>query len=117
MRSRSGDGWRSIDGPSRLVRNRSVCFTTDFPSGAELSRAAVRRAIVLHDGRLSSDLLSVLVGWRRAGLDVMESIGDARATPVRLGLASTIARALAWVEPLGLQRTDEGPFGKRVQAS
>ena len=69
-----------LDADRRLARteirpgifdNRSVCFTTDFPSASFLLEHGIRSVTVVQEGtKFAPDLLPTLVAWQHGGIEI-----------------------------------------------
>src|SRR5262249_28617956 len=102
--------------------NRSVSFTTDFPSVSFLSSQGIRRAILVQKDRDEprTDLAHSLCRWQDAGLVLEHKRLDdlAQPKPFRvprpLWYRAMFQRALAG---LGLRRAAAGGFGAWVPES
>jgi len=102
--------------------NRSVCFTTDFPSANFLLAHGFRRAmLVQRDGNNPrSDLAHVLRRWQEGGMALEIKCVDSPTPPERLEVArpswygAMFQRALA---AFGLRRAPGGGFGAWVPES
>ena len=102
--------------------NRSVCFTTDFPSANFLLAQGVQRARLVQKARLNlqSDLAHVLRRWQEGGIALEIVRVDFPAQPERLEIArpswygAMFQRALM---ALGLRRARGGGFGAWIPES
>lgn len=97
--------------------NRSVCFATDFPSGAALAAAGIRRVIVVHDGYLAHDLVALISEWSKTGVEALETTLAQSPSAIRIGMSSVFARVAAWYDRVSSIRHERGEFGHRVRAS
>ena len=109
-------GGRPFPGAGIWFDNRAVCFTTDFPSAAALSRAGIERVVVVHARGIGSDLLEVLVRWSREGIETFETTLDHPPKPIRITMLDLFGRLAAWYDRIALHRNEDGAFGRRVQA-
>jgi hypothetical protein len=102
--------------------NRSVCFTTDFPSANFLLAHGFQRALLVQKMRadLPSDLAHVLRRWQEGGIAPELKPLDSPMPPERLEVprpswyGAMFQRALA---ALGLRRATGGGFGAWVPES
>jgi hypothetical protein len=111
--NRQGDGRSLLPGE---FDNRSVCFTTDFPSANFLLAHGFQRALLVQKTGLQPqpDLAHVLRRWQEGGI-VLESLAtNASGQPERLEIprpswyGAMFQRALL---ALGLRRAWGGGFG------
>jgi hypothetical protein len=111
--NRQGDGRNPAPGE---FDNRSVCFTTDFPSANFLLAHGFRRALLVHKRRSEPqpDLSQVLRRWQEGGLALEIVDVDSLARPERFEIArpswygAMFQRALL---AAGLRRATGGGFG------
>lgn len=102
--------------------NRSVCYTTDFPSANFLLAHGFQRALLVQRTRvdLQQDLAHVLRRWQEGGIALEIMRLDLPLPPERLEVArptwygAMFQRALA---RLGLRRSWTGGFGAWVPES
>lgn len=102
--------------------NRSVCFTTDFPSANFLLAHGFQRALLVQKSHsdVQSDLSYVLRRWQEGGIALEIVQTDSSAVPERLEIArpkwygAMFQRALI---TLGLRRASGGGFGAWVPES
>lgn len=102
--------------------NRSVCFTTDFPSANFLLAGGFQRALLVQRAGKNpqSDLAHVLRRWQEGGIALELKLLDSPAPPERLEVArpswygAMFQRALA---AFGLRRASGGGFGAWVPES
>jgi hypothetical protein len=117
--NRAGDGCRMAPGE---FDNRSICFTTDFPSATFLLADGFQRALLVQKTRLEPqpDLAHVLRRWQEGGIALEIIRVDFPALPERLEVSkpswygAMFQRALA---TLGLRRAAGGGFGSWVPES
>ncbi len=101
--------------------NRSVCFTTDFPSAGTLSNNGIKRVILVRESnKIEPDLLEVLLGWQQSGIDILAArISDSEPpTPIALRKPSIFQRL--WYKMLvsfGTRRGELGAFGGIIPSS
>lgn len=102
--------------------NRSICFTTDFPSGVFLAAQGIQRVILVQESQLDplADLAQTLRRWQDAGIRLQRLRLDAPApmedfiVPRPRWFGWMFQRVLAG---LGLRRADGGGYGDWVQDS
>ncbi len=102
--------------------NRSVCFTTDFPSANFLLAHGIQRVLLVQRtrGQPQSDLAHPLLRWQEAGLGLERIQFEFPRRPEPLVVrrpswyGAMFQRALAAV---GLRRADTGGFGAWVPDS
>ena len=117
--NRQGDGRKMM--PDEFD-NRSVCFTTDFPSANFLLARGFQRALLVQKTRLAPlpDLAHVLRRWQDGGIGLEMVRVDSLAPPERLQVArpswygAMFQRALS---ALGLRRAADGGFGAWIPES
>lgn len=101
--------------------NRSVCFTTDFPSANFLSGHGFQRAwLVQKDGPVRSDLSYVLRRWQDGGIALEIVRPGSSALPERLEIPRPSWYGAMFQRVLlafGLARADEGGFGAWIPES
>jgi len=112
------------DGGNRLSRpgvfdNRSVSFTTDFPSANFLQSHGVRRAIVVQprEAQPRTDLAHTLRRWQEAGITIELKRLDEPGGPVPCEVQKPSWFGWAWQRVLmasGFQRAKVGGFGAWV---
>ena len=99
--------------------NRSVCFSTDFPSATALRSAGIRRAVLIHAGsdRPAADLAETLVQWQEQGIAFFVARPDIAeaAEPRKLTRPSWLRRLLHAFERRSLYRDASGGFGALLQ--
>lgn len=101
--------------------NRSVCFSTDFPSAEFLSSQHITQAIILQRGsNVAGDLLLVLLEWQKAGIqllrkDPMEAVPP---KPIVVEPPSFLRRLWYRISvALTLRRGELGGFGGIVESA
>ena len=117
--NRAGRGRRMQPGE---FDNRSVSFTTDFPSTTFLVSQGIRRGILIQKDRSDPqpDLAHTLRRWQEAGLSLERKRLDLPGPPEPLTVSrprwyrAMFQRALAAV---GLRRAPDGGFGSWVPVS
>jgi hypothetical protein len=117
--NRAGDGRRI--GPGEFD-NRSVSFTTDFPSANFLCSRGIRRVILVQKIRSDPqrDLAHSLRRWQEGGISLERKRLDAPGPPVAFSVSrprwygAMFQRALA---AIGLRRARGGGFGSWVPES
>lgn len=111
-RNRGGAGQAP---PPNWFDNRSVCFTTDLPSGAFLRSRGIQRVVLVQpDPDVARDLAHVLHRWQDAGLtlELLVSGRDESPQPLRVTKPSWFGFAFARVLlALGLRTHPHGGFG------
>jgi len=116
------DANRHADGRKMLPEefdNRSVCFTTDFPSANFLMAHGVRRALLIQrtGDQPKWDLAHTLRRWQEAGLAIERKCLDSPEPPTPIQITrppwfgAMFQRALAAV---GFRRGNAGGFGNWV---
>ncbi len=116
---RQGGGWTPAGDE---FDNRSICFTTDFPSGNFLAAHGIQRVILVQESRLEplADLAQVLRRWQEAGIRLQRLRLDSPApaedftVPRPRWFGWMFQRVLAG---LGLRRADGGGYGDWVPDS
>jgi hypothetical protein len=96
--------------------NRSICFTTDFPSANLLWAHGIRRALLVQRNTLEPqpDLAHLLRRWQEGGLALERMRIDSPASPQPLEIArpswygAMFQRALA---AAGFRRAEDAGFG------
>lgn len=101
--------------------NRSVCFTTDFPSAEFLSSRQITQAIILQRGsNVAGDLLLVLLEWQKAGIQLLrkDPMDAAPPKPVVVEPPSFLRRLWYRISvALTLRRGELGGFGGIVESA
>lgn len=109
---RAGSG---VSPPPDSFDNRSVCFTTDFPSGLHLRSRGIRSVLLVQpDYQLSDDLAHILRRWQEAGLVIRLLIPGPKAVPESLQVPKPSWFGFAFQRvliALGLQAHPAGGFG------
>jgi len=100
--------------------NRSVCFTTDFPSAKFLLDHGIQTAIVVQENaNFARDLLQTLVEWQQGGIQVFRQVLRERG-PVSVTVKRPSFLSGIWFKlgvALGLRRGELGGFGGIVPTS
>jgi hypothetical protein len=96
--------------------NRSISFTTDFPSATRLQNAGIRDVILVQQALplAQPDLAHILRRWQEAGLTVLLKRLDEPGTPRALDIPKPSGFGWLWqraLEVLGLRRHGLGGFG------
>jgi len=95
--------------------NRSVCFSTDFPSADFLTSRQITQVVIFQRGTdVAGDLLLVLLEWQKAGIRLLrkDPADAAQLKPVRLEPPSFLRRIWYRISvALGLRRGELGGFG------
>ena len=113
-------GWRKMI-PGEFD-NRSVSFTTDFPSANFLAAQGIERVILVQKGKLEPqpDLAHTLRRWQDGGINLERLRLDLPSRPEAFEVAqpswygAMFQRALS---SLGLRRSKTGGFGAWVPGS
>jgi hypothetical protein len=104
-----------------IFDNRSVCFSTDFPSAEFLSSRQIRQAIILQRGSdVAGDLLLVLLEWQKAGIQLLrkDPMEAAPPKPVVVEPPSFLRRLWYRISvALSLRRGELGGFGGIVESA
>ena len=104
-----------------IFDNRSVCFTTDFPSAEFLSSQQITQVIILQRGsNVAGDLLLVLLEWQKAGIQLLrkDPMDAVPPKPVVVEPPSFFRRL--WYRigvALTLRRGELGGFGSIVKSA
>lgn len=114
--NRQGDG-RTM-GPGQFD-NRSVCFTTDFPSANFLHVQGIERVVLVQRERTEpmADLAHALRRWQDGGLAIERMRIDAPATPERFEVRKPWWFGMMFQRALlafGFRRASGGGFGAWV---
>jgi hypothetical protein len=98
--------------------NRSVSFTTDFPSASALRGAGIRRAVLLqHSGlRPAVDLAETLIDWQGHGIELFVKQASVPGPPVRRTItrAFWLWRLIHAIRSWSFSRNPDGSFGARI---
>ena len=101
--------------------NRSICFTTDFPSAEFLISSGIRKIIVVQESTaFAPDLLETLVCWQSGGVQIFlkERTGIADPAAVTARRPSVLKRLWLRVAfALGMHKGELGGFGGIVTTS
>lgn len=119
-----------LDGDRRLARtdvrpgifdNRSVCFTTDFPSASFLLEHDIRSVAVVQEGtKFAPDLLQILVAWQQGGIQIQRKRYRNSQPVERVVVKKASFLSWAWFRltvALGFHKGELGAFGEVVPAS
>jgi hypothetical protein len=95
--------------------NRSVCFSTDFPSAEFLLAQGIRQVVIVQKGSdVAGDLLQPLLAWQKSGIRLlrMEPAGT-RSPFAMVAHEPTFLRRLSYRlgVAFGLRRSELGGFG------
>jgi hypothetical protein len=105
---------RNAPSPGRFD-NRSVCFSTDFPSAAFLFSRHIKEVIVVQRGNdVAGDLLLVLLEWQKAGIHLLRKDPADMAPPKSVLLEPPSLLRRLWYKlsvAVGLRRGELGGFG------
>lgn len=100
-----------IDLSPGVFDNRSVCFSTDFPTAQFLFANGIRTAIILQRDEVRSDLMQALLPWQQSGIEILQKNTGESLCPVVLKKPSFLERLVyklsVW---FGLKRGELG-FG------
>jgi len=96
--------------------NRSVSFTTDFPSATFLMASGIQRAVLVQIERdlPQSDLAHTLRRWQEGGIQIALKRLDYPGAPMPIEIPKPSAFGLLWqraLGALGLRRHGLGGFG------
>lgn len=101
--------------------NRSVCFSTDFPSAQLLLEHGIRGAIVVQEStEIADDLLLVLVAWQERGIELLCKNPEDATAPIPLVVKRPSFLRLLWRHiriAFGYRRGELGAFGEIVTPS
>jgi hypothetical protein len=104
-----------------IFDNRSVCFTTDFPSAGTLSNYGIKRVILVRESnKIEPDLLEVLLCWQQSGIDIFATRTSDSAPPTPITLRKPFIFQRLWHKMLvwfGTRRGDLGAFGGIIPSS
>ena len=111
--NRRGEG--SAATPGRFD-NRSVSFTTDFPSATFLAAHGIRRALLIQSAgeHPQPDLAHTLRRWQDGGIVIESKALDASGPPVSIEVRKPSGFGFLWYRALcmlGLRRHRLGGFG------
>lgn len=107
----------------RFFDNRSLSFSTDFPSASVLQKAGIQRAVLIHRFHLPvpSDLFETFAAWHAAGIAIEIHDAAAEHPPTVWTPPSLIWLYRFWhrtLAALAFERDDDfGPFGGWRQGS
>jgi hypothetical protein len=114
-----------LDASRRLARvdpapgrfdNRSVCFSTDFPSAAFLLAQSIGQAILVQEEQASvaGDLLQILLAWQKSGIHILRKNPAHDKPPAPFVVKRPSFLYYLWYRvsvALGLRRGELGGFG------
>jgi len=111
--NRRGEG--QLASPGRFD-NRSISFTTDFPSATFLKANNIQRAVLVQSGRdlPQTDLAHTLRRWQEGGIQIALKRLDYPGEPQFIEILKPSAFGLLWqraLGALGLRRHGLGGFG------
>jgi len=119
-----------LDGGRRLARtdvrpgifdNRSVCFSTDFPSASFLLEHDIRSITVVQEGtKFAPDLLPTLVAWQQRGIEIQRKRYRNSQPLERVVVMKASFLSWAWFRltvALGFHKGELGAFGEIVSTS
>jgi hypothetical protein len=102
--------------------NRSISFTTDFPSADFLRTHQIRKAIFVQatGSRPQSDLNQTLFDWQKNGLPIERKSLDETGAPISCRIKPSSRFGALWLQLLArfsLRRNSFGGFGDMVPES
>jgi hypothetical protein len=119
-----------LDADRRLARtnltpgvfdNRSVCFSTDFPSAEFLLNHGIRSVVIVHENtNFARDLQEILVSWQRGGVQVLRKRRGDTGPPTPVVVKQSSFLSTIWFRlavALGLHKSELGGFGGIVPSS
>src|SRR5258708_7382248 len=111
--NRRGEGLTPAPG---RFDNRSVSFTTDFPSGTFLVANGIFRVVLIQSGRedAQQDLAHTLRRWQDGGISIEMKRLDVAGPPLPFQVPVPSGFGLLWqraLGTLGLRRYGLGGFG------
>jgi len=107
----------------RVFDNRSLSFSTDFPSASALQKAGIQRVVLIHRFQLPvpRDLFETFAAWHAAGIAIEVHDAAAEHAPTAWTPPSLIWLYRFWhraLAALAFERDDDfGPFGGWRQGS
>jgi len=104
-----------------IFDNRSVCFSTDFPSAEFLCSRLITQAIIFQRGsKIAGDLLLVLLEWQKAGIQLLRKDPMEAAPPKPVVVEPPSFFRHLWYRisvALTLRRAELGGFGGIVESA
>ena len=105
-----------LNPPPRAFDNRSVHFTTDFPSALFLRSQGIRHVVLLDDaeGQPRRDVAHALRAWQEGGINLYGKTPDEAGEPSPLLVAKPSQFGMLWqraLAALGMRRSPFGGFG------
>jgi hypothetical protein len=101
--------------------NRSVCFTTDFPSAAFLIEHGINKVVIVQETtKFAPDLTPVLIAWQRGGIKICRKLYEDLEPPAAVLVQKQSFLSWIWFRvtvALGFHRDELGVFGEIVPAS
>jgi hypothetical protein len=101
--------------------NRSVCFTTDFPSAAFLIEHGINKVVIVQGTtKFAPDLTPVLITWQRGGIKIFRKLYEDLESPAAVLVQKPSFLSWIWFRltvALGFHRGELGVFGEIVPAS
>jgi hypothetical protein len=99
--------------------NRSVCFTTDFPSADFLKAQGIRGAVLVQASgdQPQADLAHTLRCWQKGGIELQRKRLDVAGPPAPLKVTPISVARRIWekaMEALGLRQSPAEGFGRSV---
>jgi len=114
--NRQGNGGKP--GPGQFD-NRSVSFTTDFPSAIFLGAHGIHRALLIQNEGIQSDLAHTLRRWQEGGIKLDRlRLEDGVSEPFEVSKPSwygTMFERVLW--QFGFHRSGDGGFGGWIPES
>lgn len=110
-----------IDIAPGVFDNRSICFTTDFPSADFLLGHGISEVVVVQETvRFSPDLLELLVNWQKKGIRILRKLYRDQESPIVVQIKNAPFLSRLWFRLmvlLGFHRGELGAFGEIVSTS
>lgn len=104
-----------------IFDNRSVCFSTDFPSEAFLLEHGIRDVVVVQEAlEFAPDLLSALVVWQATGIQIKRKLYRDFEPAVSVKAEPPSFLRKLWLRlrvAVGFHRAELGGFGEIVRPS
>ena len=98
-----------------VFENRSVCFSTDFPSPEFLSMHGIRKAILVQsENEIARDLNRAILPWQEHGIQIFRKSPSQKGAPEHIALKRRSAFYSVWDRLriiFGLRREELGAFG------
>jgi hypothetical protein len=104
-----------------IFDNRSICFSTDFPSASFLLEHGIRNVVVVQEtAKFARDVLDPLLAWQAAGIEILRKTYKDVSPPVAVTIRKPSFLSKVWFKLsalAGLRRGELGGFGDIVRAS